>query len=144
MRKSHCSNDRSWSKALTKSGDKFNTAIEHLKETNLAQLAQDYAGLRDRLITFQFYYLEVLQAVSVQSCTAQQQWMNNNEAQGDMMLDCVDTQSVPHPNWKIAEHSFEHMTASTCAPLHVSFACPSLNTGSLGFPNEYAESISNI
>ena len=53
---------------LTKHGERFDAAIAHLKQTLLARMAQQHAGLRIRLVDYQLQRLlpapENLQAVS--------------------------------------------------------------------------------
>jgi hypothetical protein len=41
---------RSWTKLITKSGPKFNAVLERFKEISLAQTADQYTGLRQKVI----------------------------------------------------------------------------------------------
>jgi hypothetical protein len=41
---------RSWTKLITKSGPKFNTVLKRFNEISLPEIAERYAGLRQRVV----------------------------------------------------------------------------------------------
>lgn len=83
---------------MTKSGDKFDAAIQYLKtQTNISQLAETYAGLRTRLVCYQLQHLEGVQEVYARSVGMEshtlfspQPFLNDDYVSADMMLDCID------------------------------------------------------
>ena len=74
--------------------------MDHLKQTTLAQLAQDYSKLRIHLVAHQLRYLESCQSTYIQQDEASfddladpQQWAANVALSADLMLECIHNPS---------------------------------------------------
>lgn len=92
--------ETTWTKALGKSGRRFDATMDHLKRTALARLAQDYSELRIHLVAHQLRYLQSCENTYIELGEASfdvlanpQQWATDVALSADLMLECIHNPS---------------------------------------------------
>ncbi|KAK5947723.1 hypothetical protein OHC33_011261 [Knufia fluminis] len=100
--------ENTWTRVLTKQGGKFDAAITHLRQTPLAEMAQQYSSLRILLVEYQlqrlrcgrddFQLLTAGQDKQLGFYTNMNARLFANEydsSSADAMLECVDLGNEP-------------------------------------------------